>query len=316
MDMVARHEGVESAALAARWLGRQPEGVTVYRDDNGVPAGFFAVVEIQRATPSDIQADPATRNAWEYLQSHAPLRQGEVAAHYRFWMARDTYQKVSPVQTMILISTVRYQLITPGLAYHFLPCADPDFWTGAFTYANLTRLAAVDYVIGGRTYGVYTHDWRIEPPSAWLALLAEREMASGPQSVSQVSKSEPLVVLSQPDFAGALRAALHDYTHLDLLKSSPLVQSRMVTAHARPGADRMERANALQTLIRQAAESLQSTPREAKLYRALYHTYLQPAATQEQAAEVLDLPFSTFRRHLRAGIDRVIEILWQQEIGR
>jgi hypothetical protein len=288
----------------------------VYREENGIPAGFFSVVELQRATPSDIQADPATRNAWEYLQSHAPLRQGEVAAHYRFWMARDSYQDVSPVQTMILISTVRYQLITPGLAYHFLPCADPDFWTGAFTYANLTRLAAVDYTLGGKTYGVYTHDWRVEPPSAWLAMLAEREVASESQSVPPASKSEPLVVLSQPDFAGALRAALHDYTHPDLLKTNPLVQSRMVTAHAGPEAGRMERVTALQTLIRHAAESLQSTPREAKFYRAIYHTYLQPVATQEKAAEVLDLPFSTFRRHLRSGIDRLTEILWQQELGR
>lgn len=316
VDMVARHEGAESAALAARWLDRQPEGITVYRDENGAPAGFFAIVDLQRAAPAEIQSDPATRVAWEYMQSHAPLRAGEVAAHYRFWMARDTYQSISPVQTMILLSTVRYQLITPGLAYHFLPCSDPDFWKGAFTYANLTRLAAVDYTIGGKTYGVYTHDWRVEPPFAWLALLAEREVASEPQAVPPTSKSESLVVLSEPDFAGAVRAALHDYTHPDLLKTSPLVQSRMVKAQCTPGAGRTERAAALQNLIRQAAESLQSTPREAKLYRALYHTYLQPAATQEQAAEALDLPFSTFRRHLKSGIDRVTEILWQQEIGR
>jgi hypothetical protein len=67
-------------------------------------------------------------------------------------------------------------------------------------------------------------------------------------------------------------------------------------------------------LIKQATESLQATPREAKFYRALYHTYFQPAPTQEQAAELLDLPFSTYRRHLKSGIDRVVEVLWQKEI--
>ena len=76
------------------------------------------------------------------------------------------------------------------------------------------------------------------------------------------------------------------------------------------------RMAALQTILRDAAEMLQSAPREAKLYRALYHTYMQPAPTQEQAAELLDLPFSTYRRHLKGGIDRVTEILWAQEIGR
>jgi hypothetical protein len=71
----------------------------------------------------------------------------------------------------------------------------------------------------------------------------------------------------------------------------------------------------LQTSIKAAVESLQSSPRQEKLYRALYRTYLKPAPTQEKAAELLDLPFSTYRRHLKAGIARVAEILWQQEIG-
>jgi hypothetical protein len=60
---------------------------------------------------------------------------------------------------------------------------------------------------------------------------------------------------------------------------------------------------------------LQVSPRGAKLYRALYHTYLQPAPTQEQAAELLDVPFSTYRRHLKMGVERVAELLWQQEIA-
>jgi long-chain acyl-CoA synthetase len=32
-------------------------------------------------------------------------------------------------------------------------------------------------------------------------------------------------------------------------------------------------------------------------------------------AELLDLPFSTYRRHLKAGLTRVAELLWQKEIG-
>jgi predicted DNA-binding protein (UPF0251 family) len=41
---------------------------------------------------------------------------------------------------------------------------------------------------------------------------------------------------------------------------------------------------------------------------------LHPVPTQEQAAELLDLPFSTFRRHLKHGVTRVAEILWQWEL--
>lgn len=314
--MVAKHEGPESAALAARWLARQPGGVTVYREEDGSAAGFIAMVELQNATADEIRGDPATRMAWQYLNARAPLRPGEIAAHYRFWMAHDTYQNVSPVQTQILMTTVRYQIMTPGLAYHFLPCADPQFWMGAFSYANLVRLPATDYEIGGRHYGVFAHDWRVEPPFAWLALLAEREMGSLPETVTVAPQTVPIVVLSEPDFAGAVRAVLHDFAHSDVLASNPLIQSRLVTQKSGPGASPAERAVTLQTIVKQAAESLQASPRDAKLYRAVYHTYLQPSGTQEQAAEILDLPFSTFRRHLKSGVDRLTEILWHQEIGR
>jgi hypothetical protein len=33
------------------------------------------------------------------------------------------------------------------------------------------------------------------------------------------------------------------------------------------------------------------------------------------AAERLDLPFSTYRRHLKTGIARVTELLWQHEVS-
>jgi hypothetical protein len=59
---------------------------------------------------------------------------------------------------------------------------------------------------------------------------------------------------------------------------------------------------------------MQSHPKQVKWHRALHHTYFQPAATQEQAAELLDLPFSTYRRHLRAAIQYVTEWLWAREV--
>lgn len=314
ITMVETHEGAESAQLAEQWLARQPEGVTVYRDETGKVVGFIAMIALQRAGRAELQSDPATRLAWEYVQRHAPLRSGEIATHYRYWMAHDTYQNVSPVQTLIFLNTVRYQLTTPGLAYHFLPCANPEMWAGAFAYANLTRLTEVDYEVGGRRYGVYGHDWRVEPPLAWLQLLAEREVAAGPAAVPP-APSAPLIVLSETEFAGAVRDALRDFAQPDLLAGNPLLRSRLVIEQAGAGSDQASRIKALLALIRSNAESLQASPRDAKLYRALNHTYFKPAPTQEQAAELLDLPFSTYRRHLKSGITRITAMLWQQEIG-
>jgi hypothetical protein len=122
-------------------------------------------------------------------------------------------------------------------------------------------------------------------------------------------------VLSQDEFNQAVRDALRDFARTDLLRANPLLRSRMIAERAGGQAAPGERVTCLQTLLKEAAESLQASPREAKLYRAVQHTYFQPLATQEQVAELLDLPFSTFRRHLKAGVARVAETLWDREIG-
>jgi hypothetical protein len=64
----------------------------------------------------------------------------------------------------------------------------------------------------------------------------------------------------------------------------------------------------------EAVDALRDDPRDDKLVRALECTYLRPAPTQEAAAELLDLPFSTYRGHLTRGLQRVVDWLWQREL--
>jgi predicted DNA-binding protein (UPF0251 family) len=209
---------------------------------------------------------------------------------------------------------VRHYLTTPKLAFTFIPCAHPEFWAPGFAYGDLPRLNDADFQVGEKTYGIYGHDWRVRPPMAWLALMAEREVGTGGPTHAPAT-TQPLIVLSQEEFAAAVRLALRDYAHADTLTTNPLLQSRVVMQKSGWDALTAARIIALQALIKEAAESLQATPKSAKLYRAIYHTYLRPAPSQEQAAEILDVPFSTFRRHLKDGIDHIAEHLWQKEIG-
>lgn len=313
--MVAQHEGEESARTAERWLARQPQGALVFRDaasgaSSADPAGFLLVVALHQAAKEDIEADPGARAAAAFLRQSAPLRPGEGAALFRFWMARETYQAVSAVQSLIFVNTVRQYLTTPGLAYTFFPCADPQFWGPIFTYTESHHLPAADFTIGGRRYGVYGRDWRSLPPTAWLSLLAEKEVAGG-QPVAPPPENQTVLVLSQADFTRAGRDALRHYARPDTLGASPLLRSRMVIDRSADS----DQITALRKLIVETVESLQATPQQAKLYRALYHTYLHPAPTQGAAAERLDLPFSTYRRHLVAGIEAVTDLLWRQETG-
>jgi hypothetical protein len=313
VKMVAQQEGEASAQLATYWFKRQPEGVLVFRNAQQELAGFVFKMALHRTTAEDWETDPAARAAWNYLQQ-APLRSGEGATLFRFWMAADTYQEVSPTQSLIFISFVQHHRLTP-VAYTFFACANPDFWAAIFAYADLTRLPEADFEIGGHLYGVYGHDWRVMPPKEWQALLAQREIAASAQAITPSTANTPPLVLSQPDFMEAVQEILRCFTRPDVLHNHPLLQSRLVLERVGPRANKTERISALQSLVQEAAESLQTSPREAKGYRAVYHTYLRPVPTQEQAAELLDIPFSSFRRHLKTGMTRIAEILWHQEIG-
>jgi len=47
----------------------------------------------------------------------------------------------------------------------------------------------------------------------------------------------------------------------------------------------------------------------------LHRAYVSPAPTLERAAEVLDLPSSTFRRLLSTAQARIVDALWVRELG-
>jgi hypothetical protein len=224
---------------------------------------------------------------------------------------------MSPVQSRIFLLCLQTYLTTPGLVFTFFAASKPDFWLPIFSYADLNRITEADFTVDGRSFGVYGHDWRVMPPTAWLEMMAERELAMGlgEMTTATPSSTPAVLVLSQPDFAEAVRAALRMLTRPQELQSNPLLRSRLVIDQTGADAPLADRTAALQTLIRTAAEQLQSSPRQLRLYRALYHTYIRPADTQELAAELLDVPFSTYRRHLKSGIDEVVAYLWHQELG-
>ena len=313
LEMVTANEGEESARLASYWLQRQPQGITVWRAADGHLAGFLVAVALHETDESDRATDPAIQAAWGYLNKHVPLRTGETTLHFRFWMAEETYQSVSSVQSLIFLAVVKYYLTTSRLAFTFFSCASPEFWAPMLGYANLTRLPEADFNVGERRFGVYGHNWRVETPARWLSVLADKEVGIPVENKPVVT--EPVIVLSAEEFSGAIRQALHDFTRPNLLTSNPLLRSHLVAERVNPDPKPADRVETLRAILNEAASKLQSNPRDEKLFRALDHTYFHPASTQEAAAEQLDLPFSTYRRHLTAGIQRLTEMLWQQEIG-
>ena len=121
--------------------------------------------------------------------------------------------------------------------------------------------------------------------------------------------------LNEAAFGVAVQQALQHYTQARLLHGNPLLESRAVLRRAGSQATGPRRVAALQTWLQEACDLLQQGPRDVKFYRVLQHTYLRPAGTQEQIAALLNLPFSTYRRHLKEAVHRITAILWQAEMS-
>jgi hypothetical protein len=167
--------------------------------------------------------------------------------------------------------------------------------------------------VGDQSFTLYGHDWRAQPPAQWLDQLADRGFSLGPDATE--TSEDRVIVLSRADFEDALRDAFKDLHRPDQLQDTPLLYSRVVTQAVGPDADPPDRIEALQRLLEETAASLSDDPRDEKYHRAVHRTYVQPAPTQEKAAEQLGVPFSTFRRHLNKGLERVADILWEHEVG-
>lgn len=310
LDLVLVWEGAASAAIAARWWEQQPHGFFVVRSQDGALAGFLALLDLTRASVQDIAADPGASAAWKYAKQQAPPRPTEVVTQSRFIVDREAYQGPSPTLNAMPILTMQRYFDTPNLAWDFLTLAEPERWDEYFAAADLPRVAGADFWVGGRRYGLFAHDFRQVPVDALLERVTERALAQEP-APSPANVEAPLLALSQPEFDAAVRQALRDLRRPALLARNPLLRTRLV--HDRTGVEEPAAAT-LEALVRAAVETLREHPRDDKMWRAVERTFVRPAATQERAAEALGLPFSTFRRHLTQGVDRVVTWLWDQEV--
>lgn len=308
LALVAAHEGDAAAAIAEHWLDRQPGGCFVLREE-GVVRGVLMLLDLTAATPHDRAVDPGAEAAWAYVQRNAPPRTGEVVTQTRFVVDRDAYQGPSPTLNATPILTIQRYLATPHLSWDLLTLHEPEPWDDYFAIADLHRAEGGDFTVGGRRYGLFAHDFRQVPVDAWLELVTERALAQDP--TVPPPPTPQAFVLSHEEFTDAVRQALGDLRRPDLLARNPLLRTALLRDRAR---DDQPTADDLARLIDEAINSLRAHPRDDKLLRAVERTYVHPAATQERAAAALDLPFSTFRRHLTQGVSRVVDWLWDREV--
>lgn len=306
--MAHQHEGEASAQLVSYWLDRQPESFTVFRAAGAQdPAGFVGHLLLHDSPGEETDHDPALAAVWDHVRATGPLRPGERIRVLRFWVARDTYQSIATHHLVSTRSSLDW-LSTDRLAWGFVVLADPDFYEQIFAFIDFERAPGPEITVGDRRFGMFARDFRTTSRRAWLELLRDRRL--GAEDHLAPDPRDRLLVLAQEDFADAVRDALRGVARPGGLDGNPLLRSRVVAERA----DGQPPADVLADLLERATDQLAAHPRDEKLRRALDLTYFRPAPSQEAAAERLDLPFSTFRRHLTAGVEHVTSWLWEREL--
>lgn len=313
--MVEKHEGKASAAHFMFWVKHPASFTIVFRNAEKRCSGFILRIHVHQLEKTEVLNDPAIENIRTYAAKNLHIRKGEICTVFRFWMADESYQKVSRLQSSIFLNIVHYYLTTPGLAAHFLGCAHPAYWNQILNYSNLEHVKELDFKNDTVDFGFYMHDWRKVPPAAWLDLLGQREIGEQVDS-KQAAHQLQMMVLSEDEFAGSVYEALKEYHNDKKILANPLLRSKLVLNAAKNDIDPHILMAALRDCLVDATDKIKESPKHEKLHRVLFRTFFNPVGSQEAVADFLNIPFSTYRRYLRKAVNLVIETLWVLEIEK
>ncbi|MCX4750500.1 ATP-binding protein [Kitasatospora sp. NBC_01287] len=298
LRMAEEAEGAASAELVRYWIGRQPQAFSVYRlVSTGRTVAFTARLVLPApADPRDTAVDPVVAAAWEHTAATAPVSPGEHIGVSRFSVYPERYQVPSRV---IDLSSSRAQAEAArarGRAFGFAVWRDADAWAERVS-GTLSDIGARPRV-GEHSYGVFAVDWRQVPVEAWLGRFISAADVPAPPGPAALSRSA---------FDQAVREALAHWRDQAAFAACALTRTRLA-------ADSTDPVEELRALLRGSVDDLARDPRGVRAREALVAGYFSGAPTQEAAARRLGLPYGTYRRHLRQGLDLVCEALWQREL--
>jgi hypothetical protein len=297
VPLIEQGDSAVAAELAEQWFTDQPDHLDVVRAEEGIVGFAHHLFCPSGSTLED--RDPVVRAILDHVERTAPTRPGERVEIARFFGApgqyqRDRYAALAGTVTSII------NWSTEPLAWSFVVSVDPEYWTPFFDYLGFRPL--VEVCVDGRTNVVYGHDWRRFPPARWWDMMSDREFGGGTGPPPESALLPP--PLSRDAFGAAVRSALRQLHQPEGLTGNPLVGSAL-------GAD----ADAVRACLLTAIDRIGDDPKGDQVRAVLNRTFVRPAPSQEAAAEVLGLPFSTYRRHLAKAVEAVTEVLWAMEIG-
>jgi hypothetical protein len=301
-SIIERFEGPTSAELARGWLDEQPDHLSVVRTDAGIAGFAYHVLLPSSGTMQD--RDPVVRAVLDHIAREGPIRPGERVDIIRFCAgARDHQRDLYSLLAAYVSSLVEW--LTKSPAWWFLIAVDTEHIAPFTEYLAVAPLIETD--VGDLRHVAFGVDGRRFPFEAWLELMRERGHSgeTGPPPAALL-RPPPL---DRNRFGAAVKAALQILNQPEKLTANPLLGSALAATSTGPDTDQLRHT------IEAAIISLGTRPRGERLRAVLHRTYVRAAPTQEAAAEVLDLPLSTYRRYLAKALDQLTDLLWSVEIG-
>lgn len=288
------------SAAAVYWMREQPAAWTVFEDAVGRLVGLFAMLRLDQAGPEAARHDPVADWILHELARRRPPEPSEVVLHGIAIHADDPPHPGIVSDQAAALSLRAWQV--RGLGWAVLSTAHEAGWARLFTYIGFERLGAC--TVDGTEIAVWARDFARSPYADWLAGLAAHELDEAGTAPPPVATP---VALARIDFGAAVRQLLKDLHDPVRLRVNPLTGSHLVDGGLDP-------VPVLQQRVRRAIEALGHGARLQVAARVLDRTFVRPASTQEKAAELLGLPFSTYRRHLAAGMEQLEALLWDWEL--
>ena len=190
-------------------------------------------------------------------------------------------------------------------------CVHPEFWQQILNYADLHHVPEYDYEINDQHYGWYMHDWRKRTPAAWLELMGKKEIDEEEIIITEDKPEE--TTLTEQAFIDAVHDGLKQLKNPKKLTDNPLLKSRFVLQNNENEKTDINLALTLADQLTKAVTSLENSPKEEALHRVLHRTFINPVGSQEQTADFLYMSFSTYRRQVKKGVERIADILWLEE---
>jgi hypothetical protein len=307
LSMVKKYEGKAAADCFSKWLEHDAADTWVFRDAEKTPAGFVLKINLEKITG---KTHDETINTLLPYKKEMNIETGQLFSVFRSWMGRDNYQNVSGVQSAIFLGIVQWYF-TPGLAISMLHCAHPDFWKEILTYADLHQVKEMDHEQNGQSFGWYMHDWRKRPPLAWLELMGKKEINEAEDELN-TTPGITAARITEQDFTDAVYDAMKHLKNPKKITGNPLLAMSFIKKQSGANAAEIDRALTLAEKLTAAIGTLENSPKEETLHRVLYRTFINPVGSQEQTADFLYMSFSTYRRQVKKGVERVADILWME----